>query len=79
VRNSRAFLRTLRVAAPLALVAIALAALAFVGAFATAGSSSAAAQYEYLVPICHKGKTIRVALSAVRAHLAHGDTKGACP
>lgn len=30
------------------------------------------------VTICHKGKTIRVAKAAVKAHLAHGDTLGAC-
>jgi hypothetical protein len=28
--------------------------------------------------VCHKGKEISVASSAVAAHLAHGDTKGAC-
>jgi hypothetical protein len=32
------------------------------------------------VTICHKGKkTISVGASAVPAHLAHGDTLGACP
>ena len=32
------------------------------------------------VVLCHKGKvTIRVARPAVRAHLRHGDTLGACP
>ena len=30
------------------------------------------------VTICHKGKTIKVDESAVAAHLAHGDTLGAC-
>jgi len=30
------------------------------------------------VTLCHKGHTIRVAKSAVRAHLAHGDSLGAC-
>jgi len=30
------------------------------------------------VTICHKGQTITVARPAVRAHLAHGDTEGAC-
>ncbi len=28
--------------------------------------------------ICHKGNTINVAMSAVQAHVAHGDTIGAC-
>jgi len=31
------------------------------------------------VVICHKGRTIEVAESAVEAHLAHGDTLGPCP
>ena len=30
------------------------------------------------VVICHNGNTIKVAKSAVPAHLGHGDTKGAC-
>ncbi len=30
------------------------------------------------ITICHKGKTIKVDESAVAAHLAHGDTLGAC-
>lgn len=30
------------------------------------------------VTICHKGRTLKVAKSAVRAHLAHGDTMGPC-
>lgn len=29
--------------------------------------------------ICHNGNTIEVASSAVAAHLAHGDSAGACP
>lgn len=32
------------------------------------------------VAICHKGrKTLRLPMSAIRAHLRHGDTLGACP
>jgi hypothetical protein len=31
------------------------------------------------VVLCHKGRTIEVAESAVPAHLAHGDTLGPCP
>jgi hypothetical protein len=43
-------------------------------------ASAAAKQYgKSRVPICHKGKTIRVAQPAVRAHQRHGDTLGACP
>ncbi len=30
------------------------------------------------VSICHKGKTIRVAQPAVKAHLRHGDKLGSC-
>jgi hypothetical protein len=30
------------------------------------------------VTICHKGKTIHVAESAVKAHLKHGDYIGYC-
>ena len=30
------------------------------------------------ITICHKGKTIRVALVSWKAHEKHGDTKGAC-
>lgn len=47
-----------------------------------AKAPAAAAQYQYglaRVPICHKGKTIRVAQPAVRAHQRHGDTLGPCP
>jgi hypothetical protein len=43
---------------------------------------AAAAQYQYgkvKVTICHKGKTIRIAQPAVRAHLRHGDSLGPCP
>jgi hypothetical protein len=37
------------------------------------------AKTEAKVTICHKGQTIKVAASAVKAHLAHGDTVGKCP
>ena len=33
---------------------------------------------KHRVAICHKGHTIRVAQPAVKAHLRHGDTLGAC-
>ena len=79
MRNFWARLGAVRLAASFALVAIALLALAFVGGFATAGNSSAAAQYQYLVPVCHKGSTIRVAVAAVPALLAQADTAGPCP
>jgi hypothetical protein len=31
------------------------------------------------VPLCHKGKTITVGAPAQKAHLRHGDSRGACP
>jgi hypothetical protein len=50
--------------------------------------SSSASQYQgsshgkqyghHKVVLCHKGHTIRVAPPAVKAHLRHGDTLGAC-
>ena len=45
------------------------------------GAQVSAAQYQYGQPkvtICHKGKMIRVAQPAVRAHLRHGDRLGLC-
>ncbi len=46
------------------------------------GAKVSTAQYQYgktKVTICHKGKTITVGQPAVRAHVRHGDTVGACP
>jgi hypothetical protein len=31
------------------------------------------------VTVCHNGQSIRVAKRKLKKHLAHGDTKGACP
>ena len=49
-----------------------------VGGVLGATRTAAMAQPEAKVTICHKGKTIEVAESAVSAHLEHGDTRGSC-
>ena len=62
-----------------------LTAVGAIGGIGATGGSVASAQYQYgKVTICHvagksgRGVTITVAASAVPAHLAHGDTLGAC-
>lgn len=70
----------------IALAAVVLAGLAI--ASPGNGNGASAAQYAYgpagkaygksRVAICHKGRTIRVAQPAVKAHLKHGDKLGAC-
>ena len=42
------------------------------------GRSTGNGRGQEKVTICHKGQTITVARPAVDAHLAHGDTEGAC-
>jgi hypothetical protein len=85
---------TTAVRKPLAAVSLALliavAALALAGV-SVAGNGhgkggSAGAQYssggkqygKHRVALCHKGHTIYVAPPAVKAHVKHGDTLGAC-
>jgi hypothetical protein len=41
--------------------------------------SSADVQYDKKVTLCHNGHTISVGLPAKPAHIAIGDTEGACP
>jgi hypothetical protein len=36
-------------------------------------------RHMHKMDVCHKGRTINIAASAVPAHLRHGDTLGACP
>jgi len=67
-------------------IALAFAALASVGAAVSpSGTPAATEQYGNRVTICHRTKskknpyrTIRVAPSAVKAHLRHGDKRGSC-
>jgi hypothetical protein len=74
----------LRLAAAAAISAGLLVPLA---AFSGAGlASPSAAQYQYKITICHHTHstknpwvTINVSNSALKAHLKHHDTMGACP
>jgi hypothetical protein len=67
-------------------IALVFAALASVGAAVSpSGTPAATEQYASRVTLCHRTKsrsnpyrTIRVARSAVRAHLRHGDKRGSC-
>ena len=77
--------RRLSLAARLLAVAAAIAGTAWILPSAFGSSKPSAAQGAYgnayglhRVAICHKGHTIYVAEPAVPAHLAHGDSIGAC-
>jgi len=78
--------RPFRAALAGGVIALVFAALASVGAAVSPSATPAATeQYGGKVTICHRTKsrknpyrTIRVARSAVRAHLRHGDKRGSC-
>jgi len=70
-----------------AFAVLALAGVSVAGNGKGKGQSASSSQYQYSggkqygrhrVALCHKGHTIRVAQPAVKAHLRHGDTLGAC-
>ena len=68
-----------------AVAVVAVVAFAAIGGTGVAGGpGSGKSQYApgyqngQKITICHKGKTLRVALVSWKAHQAHGDTKGAC-
>ncbi len=62
------------------LAGVMLVALGGLGYASSGGLAAAAAQYQYgkKVTICHKGKTIRVSVNALRGHRRHGDSVGTC-
>ena len=61
-----------------------LVAIAFAGALAVSATIPAFAAHnansndDGKADVCHKGNTISVSVHAVDAHVAHGDTAGAC-
>jgi len=66
-----------------ALTGVCLAALLLLSLGATAGAKpgppgNGKGKGRVKVTLCHKGKTIRVAFPAVKAHLRHGDRLGPC-
>ena len=62
------------------LAGVMLVALGGLGYASSGGLAAAAAHYQYgkKVTICHKGKTIRVSVNALRGHRRHGDSVGTC-
>ncbi|HIG76327.1 MAG TPA: hypothetical protein EYQ24_17650 [Bacteroidetes bacterium] len=63
----------------LATLGLSLSACASSGTNSKGRSGDArAGRSEGKVALCHRGRTIRVNGNAVRAHLNHGDRRGAC-
>ncbi len=62
------------------LAGVMLVALGGLGYAASGGPAATAVEYQYgkKVTICHKGKTIRVSVNALRGHRRHGDGLDAC-
>jgi len=87
-RTKPKFVASVALALPAALAVLALAGVSIAGNGKGNGPKSASSsQYQYSggkqygkhrVALCHKGHTIRVAQPAVKAHVRHGDTIGAC-
>jgi hypothetical protein len=74
-----------RIAVTTSVAVTSLAAFAAMGGTGVAGGpGSGNSQYApgyangQKITVCHKGKTIRVALVSWKGHEKHGDTKGAC-
>lgn len=74
-----------RIAVTASVAVTSLLAFAAIGGTGLAGGpGSGKSQYApgyangQKVTICHKGKTLRVALVSWKGHEQHGDTKGAC-
>ncbi len=87
-RTKPKFVASVALALLAALAVLALAGVSIAGNGKGNGPKSASSsQYQYSggkqygkhrVALCHKGHTIRVAQPAVKAHVRHGDTIGAC-
>jgi hypothetical protein len=91
-RTKPKFVASVALALLAALAVLALAGVSIAGNGKGNGNgngpkSASSSQYQYSggkqygkhkVALCHKGHTIRVAQPAVKAHLRHGDTLGAC-
>ena len=60
------------------LVAVLVVALTAGAAMAKPGKNKGKGKGKEKVVLCHKGTTIKVAKSAEKGHLKHGDPPGAC-